>query len=128
MAAPETVWSILADTSRWSEWNAGVRAIALEGPFATGSWFRMTLPDGEEIRSQLVAVEAPECFVDETWIEQTVVRVTHTVGATASGGSRVVFAIAVEGPDAAAVGEGVSADFPDVLRALAAFAERRLEG
>lgn len=124
-ADADLAWRTLADPAGWPAWNPGVLAITLEGPFANGSWFAMTLPDGMAIRTRLLDVEAPRRFVDETWIEDTVVRVNHRLEVAGPGRCRVTFAVEAEGPQAAAMGEGASADFPDVLAGLARFVEAR---
>src|SRR5438874_198473 len=36
-ASREQVWRIWSDPSTWPQWNPDVRAISLNGPFATGS-------------------------------------------------------------------------------------------
>jgi hypothetical protein len=63
-------------------------------------------------------------FVDETVLEDTRFLVSHELQALPSGGTRVVYAIRVEGPEAATLGPLVTADFPEVLAALKALAER----
>ena len=124
LAPPELVWAEWADVATWPAWNAGVVAIELEGPFRTGTWFTMRLPDGTVLRSQLLEVEAPRRFVDETACGDTRIRVDHRVAPLPQGGCRITLEVAADGPEAAAIGEGASADFPEVLAALAQRAER----
>ena len=64
-----------------------------------------------------------ERFVDETAFAGVVVRVTHAIAPQSEGGVRVTYRTEVEGPGAAEIGAGVSADFPDVLAALKRLAE-----
>lgn len=120
-ATPQAIWQAFADVARWGQWNAGVKAIRLEGPFAGDSWFAMTLPDDMVIRSRLVDVVAPQGFVDETLVGDTTVRVAHRIEALQPGRCRVTYAISSCGPDARAMGEGASADFPEVLASLARY-------
>ena len=124
-ASPEKVWAVLADVATWKEWNAGVGAIEIEGPFSTGVWFSMVLPDNEVIRSQLIDVSAPLHFVDATWIGETVVRVTHSIEPLPMDRCRVTFTANAEGPEAQDIGDGASADFPEVLASLAKYVEKR---
>ncbi len=123
-APPERVWALLADVPGWPRWNAGVASAVLHGPFASGSRFDMQLPGGGPLlQSTLLDVRPGECFIDETVFEGVLVRVTHAL-APLAGGVRVTYRAEVEGPGAAEVGAGVSADFSDVLSALKTLAER----
>jgi uncharacterized protein YndB with AHSA1/START domain len=124
-ASPEKVWAVLADVSTWKEWNAGVEAIEIEGSFASGVWFSMVLPDNEVIRSQLIDVSAPLRFVDATWIGETVVRVIHSIELLPMDRCRATFTANAEGPEAQDIGDGASADFPEVLASLAKYVEKR---
>jgi hypothetical protein len=124
-ASPEVVWSVLGDVKGWKHWNAGIERIELEGPFASGTWFTMKPPGQDPLRSQFLEVEENRGFVDETRVGDLVVRVGHRIEAIASGRTRIVYAVDARGPGAAEVGPAVAADFPEVLAALAALAERR---
>ena len=123
-AKPEAIWAQLRDTGRWSEWNAGVESVHLEGPFAEGTWFTMKTPDQPEpLRSRLVEVRENERFVDETRVGDLVVRVTHRLERAGSK-TRITYALAAEGPGASEIGPAIAADFPAVLAALATRAAR----
>jgi uncharacterized protein YndB with AHSA1/START domain len=119
-----TVWAAFAAVAQWKEWNAGVYSCSLDGAFANGTWMTMVLPDQEIIRSQLVEVNAPHAFTDETVLGDITVRVRHEVSALPNGNHAITYSIDVSGSDAQAVCDQVSADFPDVLRALVARVER----
>ncbi|MEZ5642943.1 MAG: SRPBCC family protein [Burkholderiaceae bacterium] len=123
-ASPGRVWQLLADVAGWPRWNAGVAAARLLGPFATGSRFEMQLPDGGPLlQSELADVQPGRYFTDVTAFHGVVVRVTHAIAPQSEGGVRVTYRTEVEGPGAAEIGAGVSADFPDVLAALKRLAE-----
>ncbi len=119
-APANAVWPWLCDTRRWPEWNAGVAAIELHGEFRAGTRFTMTLPDGTRIDSLLTEVQDNCCFVDETRLEGLCVIVSHRLDPLAEGGTRIHYEIAVTGDGAAEAGQAISADFPEVLAALAA--------
>jgi uncharacterized protein YndB with AHSA1/START domain len=127
-ASPAQVFALLADPATWPEWNAGVARVHLDGPFTGGAQAVMTFPDGGELPFTILRVEDGLGFEDETSVPDAgvVVRVRHEVVATGTG-SRIVYAVAADGPEeaAAAVGAGVSEDFPAVIAALAALAEAR---
>jgi uncharacterized protein YndB with AHSA1/START domain len=126
-ARPEEVFAVLADPARWPEWNAGVTALEMHGPFAAGTTAVMVLPDGEALPFTFTWVEQDKGFEDLTEVPDAgvTVRVRHELAATAEG-TLITYRCEVDGPDdvAAEVGYAVSADFPDVIAALAARAER----
>ena len=126
-AEPDSVFALLADTDRWPEWNAGVRRIELDGPFAAGTAATMVLPDGTELPFRLAWVEPGRGFEDVTQVPDAgvVVRVAHLLEPRAGGGTHITYRCTVEGPDevGAEVGPAVSSDFADVIAALAARAE-----
>jgi len=124
-AAPDAIWAVLADTSAWHLWNDGVKSIRLDGAFVTGGRFAMEMPDGDVLESTLTSVVPGRHFIDETRLGDIVVRVEHRIEALSAGSSRVTYAVDVDGPDAQAVGEAVSGDFPAVLEKLAAYVPRQ---
>jgi uncharacterized protein YndB with AHSA1/START domain len=127
-ASPQTLWRLFEDVAGWTNWNAGIERIALRGPFATGSTFDMQPPGMEAFTSTLLDVRPNAGFVDETVLEGTRFVVSHELQPLPTGGTRVTYAIRVEGPEAETLGPLVTADFPEVLAALKALAERAPAG
>lgn len=127
-ASPQALWRLFEDVAGWTDWNAGIERIALRGPFATGSRFDMQPPGMDPFTSTLRDVRPDAGFVDETVLDGTRFLVSHELHPLPSGGTRVTYSIQVEGPDAALLGPLVSADFPEVLAALKALAERDRAG
>ncbi len=123
-ATPQRVWKLFEDVAGWTDWNAGIEHVCLEGPFASGSTFVMKPPGMDALRSTLRDVRPHAGFVDETLLEQTRFLVSHELHPLPSGGTRITYAVRVEGPEAATLGPLVTADFPEVLAALKALAEQ----
>ena len=123
-ASPQALWRLFEDVAGWTNWNAGIERVSLAGPFATGSTFEMKPPGMDAFRSTLRDVRPHKGFVDETVLEDTRFLVSHELHALPTGGTRIVYAVRVEGPEAATLGPLVTADFPEVLAALKALAER----
>lgn len=128
-AQPAQVFAVLADAERWSEWNGGVAGIRLHGPFAQGTAAEMVFPDGSVLPFRLTWVEPGAGYEDLTEIpaEGIAVRVRHVVTPTTDGtGTLITYRCEVEGPDGAAaeMGQGVTADFPEVIAALASRAQQ----
>jgi Polyketide cyclase / dehydrase and lipid transport len=127
-ASAGALFAILADVASWPEWNAGVARVELNGPFAAGTTATMVLPDQTALPFRLAWVEPDRGFEDETEVPGALVRVSHLLEPLDSGGTRITYRCTVEGPDdkvGAEIGPAVSADFPDVIAALAARAEQR---
>ena len=124
IASPQALWRLFEDVAGWTRWNAGIERIALHGPFASGSTFDMQPPGMDAFTSTLRDVRPDAGFVDETDLDGTRFLVSHELHPLPAGGTRVRYTIRVEGPEAATLGPVVSADFPEVLAALKALAER----
>jgi hypothetical protein len=126
-ARTEQVFSVLADAERWPEWNEGVSKLEMHGPFVAGTSAVMVLPDGTALPFSFTWVEENVGFEDLTEVPDAgvSVRVRHELSRTESG-TQITYRCEVDGPDdvAAEVGSAVSADFAEVISALAARAER----
>jgi len=124
-APAEAIWRLFRDVAGWPRWNAGIAHIAIDGPFAEGTWFTMQPPGQEPLRSKLLQVRENAGFVDRTELGDLAVEVAHRITPLEGGRTRITYAVDAFGPDAAEIGAAVSSDFPSVLAALAAFAEGR---
>jgi uncharacterized protein YndB with AHSA1/START domain len=126
-AGIETVWRYWSDVATWPEWNAGVEAVQMSGPFAEGTVFTMTPPGDEPITMRLVEVVSNRSFTDEMDGGDFLVTTLHRLEPLASGGTRIVYRTEISGPAAEQIGPelgpAITADFPEVLAALAGLAE-----
>lgn len=125
-ADPAAVWKILSDVDRWGSWNEGIETITLAGPLAVGATFRMKPSDEDEMTSSIAELEVNRLLTDVTEMGELTIRVVHRLEPLSSGGTSISYRVEVSGSAAAAVGEqvgtAVSADFPQVIAALAATA------
>jgi hypothetical protein len=123
------IFAFFKDVSSWPEWNAGVERIELDGPFATGTTGTMFMPGQDAIRFRLVWVGDDQGFEDETEIADAgvTVRVRHTLEALRDRGTRITYSAVIDGPAAdglgPSIGPAITADFPEVMSALATRAE-----
>ena len=126
-AAAEALWRRWADIASWSAWNDGIEAIDVEGPFEVGTAFTMTPPGQEPIRMRLVEIEPGTSFTDEMDAGDFVVRTEHRLEPAADGLTRIVYRTQITGEAAGHVGPElgpqITADFPEVVAALAGRAE-----
>jgi cobalamin biosynthesis Mg chelatase CobN len=123
-ASAHMLWQLLSDIRGWPQWNVGIETIEIDGPFATGSVFRMKPPGQDVLTSRLSEVRVNHGFVDETAVGDLLVRVSHRIHELPNNRRRVVYAVQATGPGAAEIGPAVSADFPQVLASLRELAER----
>ena len=126
-AAPDDVWRLWSDMAAWPQWNDGIEKMQIDGPFAVGTTFTMTPPGDEPIRMRLTEITPGELFTDEMDGGDFVVRTVHRLEPTAGGRTRIIYRTEICGPAAIQVGPqlgpAITADFPDVLAALARLAE-----
>jgi hypothetical protein len=126
-ATSATLWRHWSDIVGWPEWNEGIEKIEIDGPFAVGTTFTMTPPEGDPIRLRLVEIVPGELFTDEMDAGEFVVRTVHRLQPTAVGRTRVIYRTEITGPAADEVGPrlgpAITADFPAVLAALVKLAE-----
>jgi len=126
-ASPQAVWKIWSDTSTWPQWNPDVLAMALNGPFASGTTGTMTNKQGAH------AIQLDDVVPGQSFrLETTVIPLTRfsfecQVGGGAAGKTRVSQAIRVKGPLGAIVGgmmsKQIANSFPALLQGLAGKAE-----
>jgi uncharacterized protein YndB with AHSA1/START domain len=126
-AAPEALWRHWSDMAAWPQWNDGIESIDVEGPFAVGTAFTMTPPGDEPIRMRLVEIKPGESFTDEMDAGDFAVRTEHRLEPAAGGLTRIVYRTEITGeaagPIGSQLGPQITADFPEVLAALAKRAE-----
>jgi uncharacterized membrane protein len=99
-AAPEQVWSVIADVERWPEWTASVRSVELldEGRFEVGSRARIRQPRLPVAVWTVTALEPGHSFEWRNVGPGLKSVGAHQVEATASGGSRVTLSLGWSGP------------------------------
>ena len=121
------LWRHWADMAAWPQWNDGIETIDVDGPFAVGTTFIMTPPGDEPIRMRLVEIEPGMSFTDEMDAGDFVVRTEHRLEPAADGLTRIVYRTQITGEAAGHVGPElgpqITADFPEVVAALAGRAE-----
>ena len=126
-AAPEALWRHWSDMAAWPQWNDGIESIDVEGPFVVGTAFTMTPPGDEPIRMRLVEIKPGESFTDEMDAGDFAVRTEHRLEPAAGGLTRIVYRTEITGEAAGPIGPQlgpqITADFPEVLAALAKRAE-----
>jgi len=126
-ASPGAVWRLWSDLAGWPQWNDGIEEITVDGPFAVGTTFTMTPPGDEPIRMRLAEIVPGELFTDEMDGGDFTVRTVHRLEPAPGGQTWIIYRTEITGPAADQVGPtlgpAITADFPEVLAALAKLAE-----
>lgn len=126
-ATPDAVWRHWTDMAAWPQWNDGIEKIQADGPFMAGTTFAMTPPGDEPIQMTLTEIVPGEQFTDEMDAGDFAVRTTHRVEPAGAGRTRIIYRTEITGPAAdqagPQLGPAITADFPEVLAALAKLAE-----
>ena len=108
-------------------WNDGIEKLEIHGPFAVGTTFTMTPPGDDPVHMSLTEIRPGELFTDEADGGDFVVRTIHKLEPADDGRTRIVYRTEITGPAAAEIGPQIgpeiTADFPEVLAALAKLAE-----
>ena len=126
-ASSAALWHHWADMAAWPQWNDGIETITVDGPFEVGTVFTMTPPGEEPIRMRLTEIKPGESFTDEMDAGDFVVRTEHRLEPAADGLTRIVYRTRITGEAAGHIGPElgpqITADFPEVVAALAGRAE-----
>ena len=121
-ARPEQVWTLYAEVERWTQWDAGLEGVTLDGPFAVGSRGTMAVSGQPPLTWELVEVVDGELFTDVTEIPGVAtLTFVHRVAAHPSG-SLITHEVRIEGPAADRLGPMVTSDTPAAMEALARLA------
>jgi polyketide cyclase/dehydrase/lipid transport protein len=120
----QTIWAAWADVRHWPVWNPDIAAIELQGPFAEGGRITMTPIGSDPVELRIAEIDEGTRFVDEAQLGATVIRTTHEiVEAATTGGNRVAYRLEATGPMADELGPAISADFPETIAGLIAYAD-----
>ncbi|MBV9384204.1 MAG: SRPBCC family protein [Streptosporangiaceae bacterium] len=126
-AGPDAVWRCWSDMAAWPTWNDGIEKITIDGPFAIGTTFTMTPPGDDPIQMRLTEIVPGELFTDEMDAGNFIVRTVHRIEPAAGCRTRIIYRTEITGPAAdeagPELGPAITADFPEVLAALARLAE-----
>jgi len=121
------IWALYDDVTTWPSWDAQAELVTRDGPFAAGTTGTMKFVGQEPLHYRLTKVEPLREFVDETPVDELVVRVSHLLEPLATGRLRITYSAQIDGPDdqAQQIGPMITADFPQTMASLIALAEER---
>lgn len=97
-ARPEDVWALWEAVPRWTEWDEGLDAISIDGPFAVGTSGHIKPTGGPRFKFSLIAVDPGRAFTDETHLPLCKLRFAHTLQAEADGRTSVTLTVSFHGP------------------------------
>jgi hypothetical protein len=122
-----SVWTLWADVNRWHEWDRDIEWARMSEPFQAGSAFELKPKGGPRVSLRLTRAESLKGYSDLARFPLARMHGIHDMVETAEG-LKLTITIRVEGPLAwlwrKIVAEGVAAEVPQQMDALAAFARR----
>jgi hypothetical protein len=96
--SPAVVWDrAYAEAEAWPQWNAEIKRASLDRPLALGATARIVFATGLRLRFRVVEFEAGRLFTDEARLPGARMGHRHLVEPTATGGSRLLNTIYIEG-------------------------------
>lgn len=121
------VWSIWSNVSTWPQWNPDVRAVSLEGPFATGTTGSMTTGAGTHAIRLENVVQGQSFDLVTSPIPATTLHF-HCEVAPEGSGSKISQGVRMSGLVAPIMsrlmGNRIAGSFEPILAGLATEAER----
>ncbi len=122
--AAEAVWATYEDVTSWPLWEPGTELITRDGPLRVGATGTFKFTGKSLLAYWLTDVEPLRGYTEETSYGDLVVRVSHRLEPTGEGRLRVTHAAEIFGPAelAAKVGPKITADFPQTIVSLVAYA------
>lgn len=107
-ASAATIWRYYVNVNHWTQWDDGIIASHLEGPFETGSEGALQTHDGKTFAFTLTAVEPERNFQDRTTMpDGTTLDFYHDLEPQTVG-TRITQRIVIAGPHADAVATALS--------------------
>jgi uncharacterized protein YndB with AHSA1/START domain len=97
-AAPDAVWAVLADPSRWPEWNERFELVEAEGDLAPGSTVQVKQRRGGRMRFEITALESERRLAYEARFPGARYGHEHSVAPEPGSGSEIVHRVYVDGP------------------------------
>src|SRR5919204_1575141 len=95
---PEAIWALYEDVSTWPTWDAQAELIIRDGPFEAGTTGTMKFVGQPPLNYRLTKVEPLREFVDETPVDELVVRVSHVLKPLPSGRLQITYSARIDGP------------------------------
>lgn len=97
-ASPEAIWALWENVPGWIQWDEGLEAISLDGPFAVGTPGKIRPTGGPSWPFTLIDVEDGVRFTDETRLPLCRLRFAHELESTADGHTAVTITVSFHGP------------------------------
>jgi hypothetical protein len=96
-ASPEQVFRRWSEVARWTDWDDGLTASSLDGPFSPGTTGKLKPKGGPSVRFTLLAVEHNVGFEDVTSLPLATLTFRHRAVPSGSG-SRITHRVEIAGP------------------------------
>ncbi len=126
-ARPQDVWALWEAVPRWTEWDEGLDAISIDGPFQVGTTGHIKPTGGPRLKFALIEVEPGRAFTDETRLPLCKLRFAHTLETGADGRTAVTLTVSFHGLlrplFQRVIGKDIARELAGQVRRLTEFAE-----
>lgn len=126
-ARPQDVWALWEAVPRWTEWDEGLDAISIDGPFQVGTTGHIKPTGGPKLKFALIEVDPGRTFTDETRLPLCKLRFAHTLETEADGRTAVTLTVSFHGLlrplFQRVIGKDIARELAGQVRRLTEFAE-----
>lgn len=126
-ARPQDIWALWEAVPRWTQWDEGLDAVSIDGPFAVGATGHIKPTGGPRLKFALIEVDAGRAFTDETRLPLCKLRFAHTLATEEDGRTAVTLTVSFHGPlrrlFQRVIGKDIAKDLAPQLRRLVDIAE-----
>jgi uncharacterized protein YndB with AHSA1/START domain len=123
---PAAIWRLYADPDSWPRWDAGIKRLTLDGPFAEGATGVLVPAGGPKVRYRLAEVVPERRFTDESRLPGMLLRGVHELEPLGPHGTRLTVTVTISGAMTwlfkRVIGSGIEKDGPETMRSLARMA------
>ncbi len=126
-AKPEAIWSLWKNINEWSQWDHGIEASQLDGPFETGSKGWLKPKGGPKVNFKLLEVVPLKKFHDRSFLPLANLDFVHTIESDGEY-STITHQVEMTGLltflFSKVIGNGIKKDMPFAMEKLVQIAEK----
>ena len=127
-ATPEAVWKLWSAVENWPQWDHGIEAAALEGPFEKGTKGWLKPIGGPKVKFEILSAQKNVGFHDRSFLPLTRLDFKHSI-TQVNGETVVTHEVEMKGLFSfifsRVVGSNIKKDMPSAMQKLIDLAETK---